>query len=705
MERCETRSPILTVSFWCCLLPLVLVCCLSPKVLHADDHHSVAREWNEALLFAIRRDFARPTVHARNLFHSSAAMFDAWAVFDDTAATYFLGQSQINGINCPFPATLREQYRALDDVGVARERAISMAMYRLLSARFAQSPGQAESQMQFEDLLAEAGLDADDVATDIENVRPAALGNYLAQCIIDFGLADGSNEANGYINRVYEPINPPLNPTFSGNTSLVDPDRWQPLVLDTFIDQSGIQTDTPGFLSAEWGEVVPFALTDANLDIYERDGLQFRVYLDPGPPASLNDGASTEFDYLWGHAMVAMWSSHLDPGDGVMWDISPATIGNTASLPTTIAGLRDFYQPQEGGASESGHALNPVTGAPYEPNIVARGDYTRVLAEFWADGPDSETPPGHWFSIYNEAVADHPDFEPRFEGVGNELDALEFDVRAYFLLGGAMHDAAIVAWSAKGWYDYIRPVSALRAMADRGQSTDPAASNYDPQGVPLVPGFLESVSADDFLAGNGGVNIGKIKVRAWRGPSFVSNPTTSIAGVGWILLENWWPYQRPTFVTPPFAGYVSGHSTFSRAAAEVLTRLTGDAYFPGGMAEFVAPANDFLVFEQGPSTEVVLQWATYRDASDQTSLSRIWGGIHPPVDDIPGRRLGIQVADLAYSRGLSFIDGSVNNPMPSDPDTGSNSSGSDVGGGSGGGVLSPMYLMLLLLFRRRFPRN
>ena len=55
----------------------------------------------------------------------------------------------------------------------------------------------------------------------------------------------------------------------------------------------------------------------------------------------------------------------------------------------------------------------------------------------------------------------------------------------------------------------------------------------------------------------------------WRGSP--EDPTTQTSGVGWIRAVEWVPYQRPTFVTPAFAGYVSGHSTFSRAAAEVLT--------------------------------------------------------------------------------------------------------------------------------------
>ena len=167
------------------------------------------------------------------------------------------------------------------------------------------------------------------------------------------------------------------------------------------------------------------------------------------------------------------------------------------------------------------------------------------------------------------------------------------------------------------------------------------------------------VQQGDALAGSDGANIGKIKVRAWRGPEHIGNRYESNAGVDWILMENWWPYQRPTFITPPFSGYVSGHSTFSRAAAEVLAVLTGSEYFPGGMAEFLAPKNNFLVFEQGPSRDVTLQWATFQDASDQSSLSRIWGGIHPPVDDVPGRKMGIKVAERALKRAAFFFDNNM----------------------------------------------
>ena len=108
-------------------------------------------------------------------------------------------------------------------------------------------------------------------------------------------------------------------------------------------------------------------------------------------------------------------------------------------------------------------------------------------------------------------------------------------------------------------------------MAQNGQSSDSILSNYSPFGIKLVEGFIESVKKDDVLAGKSGENIGKIKVLSWRGHEYVRDPKKDYGGVGWILAENWIPNQRPTFVTPNFSGYVSGHSTYSRAAAEVMT--------------------------------------------------------------------------------------------------------------------------------------
>jgi hypothetical protein len=119
------------------------------------------------------------------------------------------------------------------------------------------------------------------------------------------------------------------------------------------------------------------------------------------------------------------------------------------------------------------------------------------------------------------------------------------------------------------------------------------------------------------------------------------------------------PYQKATFVTPAFPGFISGHSTFSRAAAEVLAAITGSAWFPGGMKTFTAPSNTFLTFEQGPSQAVQLQWGTYFDASDQAGISRLWGGIHVSSDDLNGRIIGSQCGKGAWQLAHSYFDGSI----------------------------------------------
>ena len=129
-----------------------------------------------------------------------------------------------------------------------------------------------------------------------------------------------------------------------------------------------------------------------------------------------------------------------------------------------------------------GHDINPATGEPYPPNMVLRANYARTLAEFWADGPKSETPPGHWNVIANE-VTDSAGFERRIGGVGAEVDALEWDVKLYFALNGAVHDAAVAAWGLKGFYDSVRPISMVRYMGGHGAieliRTEPS---YDPRG-------------------------------------------------------------------------------------------------------------------------------------------------------------------------------------------------------------------------------
>jgi hypothetical protein len=198
-------------------------------------------------------------------------------------------------------------------------------------------------------------------------------------------------------------------------------------------------------------------------------------------------------------------------------------------------------------------------------------------------------------------------------------------------------------------------------MGGLGQSTDAGGPSYHPSGLPLQAGLVEVITVVSSAPGQRHEQlagfVGDIAVYAWQGNP--DDPENSYSGAGWFRAVDWVPYQRETFVTPAFAAYVSGHSTFSRAAAEVLTRMTGSPYFPGGLGEFHAPADDFLEFETGPSQDITLEWATYQDASDEAGISRLWGGIHVRADDFNGRIMGYTIGHDAFDLAEGYWNGTV----------------------------------------------
>jgi hypothetical protein len=366
-------------------------------------------------------------------------------------------------------------------------------------------------------------------------------------------------------------------------------------------------------------------------------------YFDPTPPPTLEDLA-TSADFKDAAVDIILKQSLLDSTDETLIDASPGELGNNSL----------------GANDGTGHAVNPVTGLPYAPNVVKRNDFFRVLGMYWADGPDSETPPGHWNVVAN-LVSDRPLFEKRLGGAGPVLDDLEWDVKLYLAMNGAVHDAAIAAWEQKRVHDSSRPISVVRHLATLGQSSNPAGPSYHPDGLPLVPGLIEVISAESSAPGERHEHlagfVGEIAVLGWKGEP--ANPRLEVGGIDWIRGKAWTAYQKSTFVTPPFAGFVSGHSTFSRSAAEVMTSFTGDAFFPGGLGEFVAPADTYLPPELGPTQPTALQWATYYDAADEAGISRIWSGIHVRADDIPGRVMGAAIGIDAYEKALTYFDGTA----------------------------------------------
>jgi hypothetical protein len=592
--------------------------------------YSIARNWCERILEGIRMDTPHPPGQARHLFSFSVCMYDAWAAFDTNAVGF----------------VYREKHTATD-VAAARREAISYAMYRMMLERHAYSRtamNQADANPAF---MAALGYDPSNVSRDPST--PAGIGNRIYDAVSAYFLNDGSRQENGtpfpsanppvaYPDypvghpRRYTFVNPPANPFLHGisdgtNNTVVDVNLWQRLVVAGSIDQNGFpQNPLQGYLGAQWLWVRPFSLTRVD---------ENKPWIDPGPPPFL--GTARHQEFLDNLVAVIRASSQLSPADGVKVDISPNAIGNNTL----------------GANDGSGYTVNPVTGQPYAPNLVFRGDYTRSLTEYWADGPSSETPPGHWNSIANR-VSDQMTVY-RVGGEGPAVERLEWDVKLYFSLNAAVFDAGCAGWAVKRHYNGWRPLTPIRYCGGLGQSSDPKLPSYHTNGLPLVPDLIELVTDVSVNSGrHAGLTPGKIAVLSWPGqPEFPSEQTSDVK---WVHAEDWMTYQKKTFVTPGFPGYVSGHSTFSRAAAEALTGFTGSKWFPNGLGTTTITQ---LVNEAGPSQTVVLQYASYYDAADQVGLSRIWGGIHPPADDFAGRLVGAEAGKSAWALARKFFDGSV----------------------------------------------
>jgi hypothetical protein len=215
------------------------------------------------------------------------------------------------------------------------------------------------------------------------------------------------------------------------------------------------------------------------------------------------------------------------------------------------------------------------------------GDRQKAIAEYWADGANTVTPPGHW----NEFAQDIS---------RRDKHNLDQDVQMFFILGNALLDSSIAAWDVKRRADSIRPISVVRnLMASR-------------------------------------------QIRAWAGP-----------GLG---VRNMYGSDFRSYLpTPPFASYVSGHSTLSAAAAEILKRFTGSDDF--GESFTAAPGSSLIERGLTPSTPVTLSWRTFSDAADEAGMSRRYGGIHFEKDDVAGRALGRQVGNDVWVKAMSYING------------------------------------------------
>lgn len=264
-------------------------------------------------------------------------------------------------------------------------------------------------------------------------------------------------------------------------------------------------------------------------------------------------------------------STPYTPGSGLgIWQPTPPAFaaavlpgwGNVT--PFALTSSSQFLPPPPPAldSPEYAQALQEVAslGSNGTTTPSARTPEQTEIANFWADGAATVTPPGHWNVIAQDVAQ------------SRGLDTVQ-NARLFALLNIALADAAITAWDAKYLYNFWRPITAIR----QGSAGTPA----DP---------------------------------------------------GWTSL----------LVTPAFPSYISGHSTFSAAAATVLAAYFGTDQVPFSSTSDALPG-------------VTRTFSGFSQAAAEAGQSRIYGGIHYQFDNQAGLRSGQQIGQYVSQNFLGSL--------------------------------------------------
>ncbi|MEA5423188.1 vanadium-dependent haloperoxidase [Synechococcus sp. CCY9202] len=323
--------------------------------------------------------------------------------------------------------------------------------------------------------------------------------------------------------------------------------------------------------------------------VIDRWSPEYRVGGDP------SSGLQTFLTPQWGDVRQILGGKKLDAlkdsvsrpepfllVDGASYDLAKGTIfydGQTQPITTELIGT----------------LINPRFIAQAQRVVDASANLTqeeKLIAEFWEDGAGTGFPPGTWMEF------------GRFASELNDNNRSE-DARLFFAIGQALHSAGVAAWGLKTETDYARPQSAITELSRLGLLRD-----------------------EDLLAPG-------IQVFAY---SRETQQRELINGVDWETYQT-----LGAGYSPPFAEFVSGHSTFSSAAGKIIDLITGNAYFG-------ASVTTTSLIEKSKNIPITLSWATWQDAWLESGISRIYGGIHFDDANQGGLLLGQQIGEVVFNQ-------------------------------------------------------
>src|SRR2546425_22073 len=452
---------------------------------------TVVSDWNAAALAEVRLSKALrngPPIVARALAIAHTCMYDAWAAFADVA----VGTTDSSGSRRR-PANERTDEN--------KAKAISFAAYRCLRNLYPDGslpPPLAQPSVRLNTMLLSLGYSLNETCNTDQDCRnsspetPAGIGNIAAQAVIDARRHDGSNQYADLTPAPCPVLTPwphPCAATAYGQTSA------NPTRTGAYSDYIAADYDPYVPVNSLMGYCNPLVLVCERQDIVDPN--QWQPLIFSNGQACLDAGLGTEETCPGIQVFIAAhWErvtpfalTSADQFDGILTIPPPDYAKNSGQYQTDVNNMIQ--------------------------SSTNRGIGRKLIVEYWADGPSSELPPGHW-GLFAQFVSQR------------DHHTIDQDAKMFFAMHNASFDAGIVAWHIKRKYNGVRPITAIR-FVKRGKN-----------------------------------------IHAWGGPG---RPIAQIPG------EKWSPYNPGTNLTPSFPGYFSGHSVFSRSSATVLQLFTGSDDF------------------------------------------------------------------------------------------------------------------------------
>lgn len=300
-----------------------------------------------------------------------------------------------------------------------------------------------------------------------------------------------------------------------------------------------------------------------------------------------------------------------------LWEqVTPVGLSSTELMNLKTASITYFPSTEQERNTELADVVAKTTSLGI-PGVDS--DAHKIQAEFWAGGPFTISPPGMFMWILKQyftanTVYDHKTFV---------YSALDLAIQLF--------EVGRVVWGIKLQYQQARPIQDIRRI-------------YATQ-------RLGSWNTTRDLSGN-------------------LLPAADISGCLWM------PYQVLNFVTPPFPDYVSGHSSYSKIFALVMTDWFGptiprtapvlmtnlnkfSAMFsptdtqPFGT--FVVPAGRSEI-QPGlvPAAPVTITFSTWEDMAESAGISRQWGGIHAESAHVGGVVTATSVHTILRSKSTAI---------------------------------------------------